>query len=168
MTAEAAHGGGAASGGANNGGRHPAPGVELGTARPVLFYDGSCGFCDATIQFVLRRDRVGRLTFAPLDGPSAARLLRRHPRLIGVDSLVWAEPESDGAIGERVLVRSDAALQIARYLGWPWSLALMARLAPRRLRDLVYDAFARHRKRIMSAPTSCVIPSAETRARFLE
>jgi predicted DCC family thiol-disulfide oxidoreductase YuxK len=137
------------------------------TATAVLYYDGDCGFCDATIQYVLRHDRTGSLHFVPLRGTNAAQLLRRHPRLGTVDSLVWAD--SDGsAEGERVFIRSDAVLQIARYLGWPWSLAAIGRLVPRVIRDGAYDVFARYRKRVMPMPDSCEIPAPEVRARFLD
>ena len=137
------------------------------TATAVLYYDGDCGFCDATIQYVLRYDRAGSLRFAPLQGTNALQLLRRHPRLATVDSLVWVD--SDGsAAGERVFVRSDAVLQIAHYLGWPWSLAATMRLVPRFMRDRVYDTFARYRKRLMPTADSCEIPTPEVRARFLD
>lgn len=41
----------------------------------VLFYDGVCGLCDRLVQFVLDRDRAARVTFAPLQGTTAAELL---------------------------------------------------------------------------------------------
>ena len=127
------------------------------TVTSVLYYDGDCGFCDATIQYVLRHDRAGSLRFAPLQGTNAAQLLRRHPRLATVDSLVWTDWDGSAA-GERVFIRSDAVLHIARYLGWPWSLAAIGRLVPRVIRDRAYGVFARYRKR--------VLPISLTRARF--
>jgi predicted DCC family thiol-disulfide oxidoreductase YuxK len=41
--------------------------------------------------------------------------------------------------------RSEAALRVARRLGFPWSLAVLARAVPRPLRDRLYDAIARRR-----------------------
>ena len=140
---------------------------EQRTAIAVLYYDGECGFCDATIQYVLRYDRVRTLQFAALQGTNASQLVRRHPGLATVDSLIWVD--SDGsATSERVFIRSDAVLRIARYLGWPWSLAATMRLVPRFMRDRVYDTFARYRKRLMPTADSCEIPTPEVRARFLD
>jgi predicted DCC family thiol-disulfide oxidoreductase YuxK len=133
-------------------------------APPVLYYDGLCGFCDATVQFVLRHDRSRRLHFAPLQGEHAQRLHERHPWLHDVDSLVWAD--DPGGTG-RVLVRSDAVLRVARYLGFPWALAAIARVVPRRWRDRMYDAIARQRRRVRPLPASCEIPPPEVRRRFL-
>lgn len=128
---------------------------------PVLLYDGSCGFCQATVQFVLRRDRVGTLRFAPLAGEFGSRVRDRHPELATIDSVVWV-----GAASERALVRSEAAMAVARYLGWPWRMMGIFGVVPRRLRDLVYDAVARRRHRL--APReSCLMPTEAERVRFL-
>jgi predicted DCC family thiol-disulfide oxidoreductase YuxK len=39
--------------------------------QPVLLYDGLCGFCDRTVQFILARDAGGPMHFAPLQGDYA-------------------------------------------------------------------------------------------------
>lgn len=135
--------------------------------HPVLLYDGQCGFCDRTVRFVLARDPGGTLRFAPLQGKPAGDLLRRHPALRGVDSLVWVERSGATDRGPP-LVRSDAILAIANYLGWPWRVVGVFRLVPRVLRDWAYDLFARHRHRLFGRSDACALPGAETRARFLD
>ena len=131
---------------------------------PLLFYDGTCGFCARVVQFVLRHETNRHdLRFAPLDGVRA-RDLRGRRGIENVDSFIWSETT---ATSEVVLVRSDAALALASYLGGGWKmLGALARLLPRRLRDAAYDLVARHRHALGGAV--CVVPSAEQRARFLE
>jgi predicted DCC family thiol-disulfide oxidoreductase YuxK len=68
---------------------------------------------------------------------------------------------------ERVRVRSDAVLALARYLGGAWRALTIFRLVPRPLRDLAYDVFARHRYRVFGRYSACPIPPPEVRARFL-
>lgn len=81
--------------------------------------------------------------------------------------MAWVEPgEAGGA--ERVLLRSAAALRVARYLGRAWSLAMAAWLVPRPLRDAAYDLVARHRHRLPGAADACFVPSPDVRARFLD
>jgi predicted DCC family thiol-disulfide oxidoreductase YuxK len=143
----------------------PAAPLPEGPSGPVLLYDGACGFCSAAVQLVLRRDRRGTLRFAALEGAYARGLIARHPELAGVDSLVWAEP---AARGERVFVRSEAGLRLARYLAGPWHLALAMWLVPRALRDSVYDVVARHRHRLGGPVDACFAPPPEVRARFLD
>lgn len=134
---------------------------------PVLLYDGLCGFCDWTVQFVLRRDRRGSMRFATLQGEFARQVIARHPELAGVDSLILVE--RDSATGqERVSARSIGALRVARYLGGAWRLTQVLYVLPRFLRDWAYDVFARHRYRVFGRYDTCPLPSPEHRARFLD
>jgi predicted DCC family thiol-disulfide oxidoreductase YuxK len=134
---------------------------------PVLLYDGLCGFCDGTVQFILRHDRRGTLRFATLQGDFAREVIARHPEVAGVDSLVLVG--RDVVSGEeRVFVRSEGALEVARYLGGAWHVARGVAIVPRFLRDWAYDAFARIRYRVFGRYNSCPIPTPEQRARFID
>lgn len=132
----------------------------------MLLYDGTCGFCNRTVHFVLRRDRRGELFFAALQSSFARAVVARTPELAGVDSVVWVELDAAG-LPRRARVRSDALLEVARYLGGGWSLLAAARLVPRALRDRAYDLFARHRHRV-PGDERCLLPTPEQRARFLD
>jgi predicted DCC family thiol-disulfide oxidoreductase YuxK len=134
---------------------------------PVLLYDGLCGFCDGTVQFILRHDRHGTLRFATLQGDYARGVLARHPELANVDSLVLVERDASTGT-ERVYVRSTGALRLARYLGGAWHLARVVGVVPRVVRDWGYDAFARIRYRVFGRYDSCPIPTPEQRARFID
>lgn len=133
----------------------------------ILLYDGLCGFCSQTVQFVLARDPGGRMRFAPLQGEFAGDVLRRYPALKGVDSLMLMDVDGPPP-GAEPLVRSDAVLAIADYLGWPWRAAVVFRLVPRVLRDWAYDRFARHRYRLFGRYDACPLPSPDVRARFID
>ena len=132
----------------------------------VLLYDGLCGFCDRTVQFVLARDPGGSMKFATLQGEFASRILQQQPELQAIDSLILVDMTNDGS-RPQVKVRSAAALGVARYLGWPWRGALVLRLVPTVLRDRGYDLFARHRHRWFGRRDTCPVPSPEQRTRFL-
>jgi predicted DCC family thiol-disulfide oxidoreductase YuxK len=138
--------------------------ASVGLDSPVLLYDGTCGFCSRSVQFVLAREPVARRTalrFAPLESAFGRGVLAQHPPLASVDSVVWY----DASTG-RVQVRSDAALSVARHLGGVWRLlAIAGGLVPRAIRDAVYDVVARNRHRL--AGESCLLPDASQRARFL-
>jgi predicted DCC family thiol-disulfide oxidoreductase YuxK len=133
---------------------------------PVLLYDGQCGFCNSTIQWILRHDPNGSLRFAPLEGAFGGALRVRHPELATIDSLIWVV-SSGSDTPARLSTRSDAALQVARYLGGRWRLAGLLTIIPRPLRDAVYDLIAKHRHRLSRGGIECVLPTAAQRARFL-
>ena len=137
------------------------------TDAPLLLYDGTCGFCARSVQFVLRHEgRRRTLRFARLEGATGLALRARHPELEGVDSLVWVEP-SASIHEERVWVRSRGVRAVARYLGGIWrALAALGALVPARALDAAYDWIARHRHQI--AAPACLLPSPEERRRFID
>ncbi len=136
-------------------------------STPVLLYDGECGFCAGSVQFMLAHEAPTQrdsLRFAPLQGIFGDQVRARHPAIAAVDSVVWFEPSADGA--SRVRLRSDAALAAMWYLGGPWRvLAALGRLVPRVARDAVYDVIAR--RRLSLAAPACLLPTSEQRQRFL-
>lgn len=146
------------------------PSRRLGAS--LLLYDGTCGFCAASVQWVLRRDRQGILLFAPLQGETARPILARHPELAGVDSVVWVDGNGKALEAQKPLesvrVRSDAAIAVGLYLGGGYSVAArLATLVPRPIRDWVYDQIARHRHTIIPGDPSCMLPTPAERGRFL-
>ncbi len=140
---------------------------EVDEGGPVLLYDGVCGFCNKSVQAVLKSDRRGTMRFAALQSAYARGVVERHPSLQGIDSVVYVEPAAGGR-AERVHVRSEAALRVAAYLGGPWKIFLAARLVPRPLRDRLYDLFARHRYRLFGKHDTCMLPPPDARKRFLD
>ena len=137
------------------------------TTSPILLYDGTCGFCAESVQFVLARDPEGTLRFAALDSATGHDILARHPEVRGFDSVLFVVPE-EGTNPERVFAHSSAALRVARYLGGSWRWVELARFIPSPIRDAVYRLIARHRHRLTANAPLCVIPTARDRARFLD
>jgi predicted DCC family thiol-disulfide oxidoreductase YuxK len=131
---------------------------------PILLHDGHCRLCDAAVQLVLALDRRQRFRFAARDSEAA----RARLAAVGV-TLPSTGPGSVVLLdGGRVFLRSEAVLGIASRLGAPWSFAGIARVLPRRWRDALYDALARHRHRLGGRLATCRIPDAAVRARFLD
>lgn len=139
---------------------------QLELPGPLLLYDGTCGFCAASVRFILRHERQHSVFFASLQGALGSEVRSRHPELHEVDSMVWVEPS--GAGPEQVLVRSAAALRVANYLGGSWRLATLGRLLPASVRDRVYDWIARHRHGLTRTGAWCLVPSREQQSRFLD
>jgi predicted DCC family thiol-disulfide oxidoreductase YuxK len=137
--------------------------------RPaLLLYDGSCGFCARSVQFVLRHESGRRtLRFAALESEIGLQVRSRHPAIEGVDSVVWLE-SPDTTNTEVVLVRSAAVLRVLKYLGGVWRmLAALGAVVPRWLADAVYDFIARHRHKLTRGTPACLLPTPEQRSRFI-
>jgi predicted DCC family thiol-disulfide oxidoreductase YuxK len=126
----------------------------------VMFFDGDCAFCSKSVREVYRRDRRGRIDFAPLQGAFAARLGFAH-HADPVDGTMVILRESDGA----VFLHSDGWLELARALGGWWRWLALAHFVPRFLRDAVYRWVARNRYRFMGKSDHCELPDPGMMAR---
>lgn len=129
---------------------------------PVLLYDGECGLCTRSVQFVLDHNGANNISFAALQSPIAAELCEPF----GIDttdlsSLVFI----DSGQAYRM---SDATAQIATHLDSPWSFGSTLRFVPRVVRDAAYRLVAGNRLRLGFSKDACRLPTTEERARFLD
>lgn len=128
--------------------------------KPIIFFDGVCGMCNAFVDLALRVDRHRKFLFAPLQGTTARELL---PPLSD-DPTEWSMLYLD----ERgIHDQSDASLEVYRRLGGIWWLLSLARHIPTRIRNAAYRVIARNRYHWFGKKDTCRRPTAEERARFL-
>jgi predicted DCC family thiol-disulfide oxidoreductase YuxK len=134
-----------------------------GVTAPVILFDSTCNLCSASVRWVIRQDRHGVFRFASLQ----SRVGQEATRFAGVDPA--GLPDSLVLIDDAGLhTRSEAALRIAGRLGFPWSLARVARILPPGWRDGAYAVVARNRYRWLGRRESCLRPMPERPARFLD
>lgn len=130
------------------------------SSRPILFFDGTCGFCARSVQWVLRHDRRAILRFAPLQGQTYAAL-EIPGKPTDMSSLVLLR---DG----RLFTRSSASVRMLCLLGGIWPLVgALLWIIPKPIRDAGYRVVARNRYRIAGRTEACMIPTPETSARVL-
>ncbi len=130
-------------------------------APPIVLYDGVCGLCHRAVRFLLRADRHKRLTFAPLQGDTAARLRQQHPEIPqDLDSVVLID-------NDQVILRSKVFMVGSRHLPYPWRVMYWFRWIPLWMTDPVYRLVARFRYRLFGKLESCALPSPDQRERFL-
>jgi predicted DCC family thiol-disulfide oxidoreductase YuxK len=129
----------------------------------LVFYDGNCGFCHWSVQFLIRQDRGGRrFRFAPLGGDTFRAVIPEKERATLPDSVVVR------AASGAVLVRSAAVVYVLNRLGGWWRLlALILSPIPAPIRDALYNAFASVRHRLFRRPkTACPLLPPHLRRRF--
>jgi len=132
----------------------------MATIVPLLVYDGECGFCARSVQFILKHEERHDLRFVPRDSEFGKELRRRF-HLEAVESMLWID-------GDKAFVESDATLNAAKYVGGVWAiLARIGLLIPTSLRNFCYRIIARNRKRISARMNVCLVPTAEQKLRFL-
>jgi predicted DCC family thiol-disulfide oxidoreductase YuxK/predicted GNAT family N-acyltransferase len=127
----------------------------------LVFYDGHCPLCHGAVRFLLARDRGEHFHFAPLQGPTAERVLGEAAA--DYDTVVLVrDPEGS----PRRYERAGAVAEMLRDLPrpWPWVGAMLGAL-PRRLADWGYRQVAR-RRTLLGRYDTCPLPAPEHRARF--
>ncbi len=128
---------------------------------PVILFDGVCNLCNGSVQFVINHDKAGLFTFASLQSEAGQKLLSDYqiPGTV-LSSFILIQHE-------QAYTKSTAALLVAKQLTGVVKYLYIFRVIPTFIRDVVYNFIARNRYRWFGRKESCMIPSPELRARFL-
>ena len=128
--------------------------------RRLILFDGECNFCDASVQFIIKRDPKALFKFTSLQSDSGIDMLRKFGVSEKTDSIVLIE-------GDHYYTESTAALKIARHLTGLWKLCYIFIVVPKPLRDIFYRFVAKNRYKWFGKKDACMLPSVEQRKRFL-
>ena len=127
---------------------------------PMLIFDGACGFCQRSVQFILRHERRHDLLFVRRESELGLRL-RRTYGMEAVESMLWIE-------SGQVFAQSKSILRVSAYLGGWWSgLGRIGSLVPAPLLNWIYNLIARNRHKLSPNPQHCLTPTSQHRIRFL-
>ena len=127
----------------------------------IVFFDGICGLCNHTVNFLLSQDSGGALKFAPLQGETATQLVPSEVRA-DLNTFVFLN-------AGKLHYRSGAMARILMQIGGFWRIIGMALwLIPWPLRDAGYRVVSALRYRLFGKRESCRLPTAEERSRFLD
>ena len=129
--------------------------------KPVILFDGVCNLCNASVRFIIRRDRKNNFRFASLQSDFARQLFQQLQfDASGIDSVVLYE-------NGKLYVRSTAALKIARSLSGLWFLLYGLIVVPPFIRDAVYDFIAHNRYKWFGKKDFCAMPEPGMKERFI-
>jgi len=129
--------------------------------KGIILFDGVCNMCNASVNFIIDRDKANKFKFASLQSETGKNLLVKFQKdAEKLDSVVLI---TQGKLYDK----SSAALKIASMLPLPYPLSILFRVFPKALRDIVYDYIAKNRYKWFGKKDVCRIPDAETKSRFL-
>ncbi|MBX2925328.1 MAG: thiol-disulfide oxidoreductase DCC family protein [Chitinophagaceae bacterium] len=129
--------------------------------HPVILFDGVCNLCNNSVQFVIKNDKKKAFYFTSLQSNAGQQLLEQY-RLSPdrFDSFVLIE-------NKKAYTRSTAALRVVKRLGGLWTLLYGFIIIPPFIRNALYDWVARNRYQWFGKSESCMLPTPELKARFL-
>jgi predicted DCC family thiol-disulfide oxidoreductase YuxK len=130
--------------------------------KKIILFDGVCNLCDATVQFLIKRDKKDIFRFVAIQSETGQQIIKH----IGIDtsktdSIILYEP------GNAYYYKAEAALKIARELGGVYSLLSVFLLLPKRFSNVVYDYVARNRYKWYGKKNECMIPTPAMKSKFL-
>ena len=129
--------------------------------KPIIIFDGYCLLCSRWARFVLRHDRAKRFRLLPAQTPLGMALYTHY----GLDAVSY---ETNILLADgRAWLKSEGTIRMLEGLGFPWSLASVARILPRAVRDPLYNVIARNRLRWFGSRETCYLPEPAEADRFL-
>jgi predicted DCC family thiol-disulfide oxidoreductase YuxK len=129
--------------------------------EPILLFDGICHFCNHSVQFVIRHDKLETFKFAALQSNAGQELLKKY-------NLPTNDFDSFVLVKNHVIyTKSTAALHVCLGLGGLWRILYLLIIIPKPLRDVIYNFVAKNRYKWFGKKDQCKIPSSNIRKRFL-
>lgn len=127
----------------------------------LILFDGYCGLCNKSVDWIIQHDQKGVFKFAPLQGKTAAEL---SPEISSISSLETVVLWSDGQVFEK----SEAGFQILKELPLPWKLLSIFSIFPTELNDFFYNIIAKSRYKWFGKLDTCRLPTPEEKDLFLD
>jgi len=117
----------------------------------LIIYDGDCAFCTWCVLFVIRRNNAEIYRFTPMLSHTAVTFFNQ--KAITDTEMIWLVDDT------QYFYKSSAVLRIIGRLGGIYKLSYLGFLAPRFIRDWVYDNVAQRRKHLVQGNVCPVIPT---------
>jgi predicted DCC family thiol-disulfide oxidoreductase YuxK len=116
--------------------------------QPIILFDGFCNLCNGSVDFLLKNDKKKQFSFVPLQSDEGKLLINKHQIPVDTDSVVLIK-------SNRVYFESDAAVEIAGLLGYPWKLTSSIKIFPKIIRNKIYRWVAKNRYRWFGKRQNC-------------
>jgi len=68
----------------------------------------------------------------------------------------------------KLFVKSDAVLYIAKLLGYTWKFFYFLKFVPKFIRDWIYELIAKNRYQWFGKKSACMIPTNDIKSKFLD
>ena len=128
----------------------------------IIIFDGICNLCNATVQFLINRDKRNIFKFVSMQSDIAKQIFKEYNiNFKNLDTIIFIEKND-------FYIKSDAILRIFKKLNYPWKVFYFLKFIPKFIRDRIYDIVANNRYNWFGRRNTCMIPSNETKSKFLE
>lgn len=131
--------------------------------KKIILFDGLCNLCDASVQFLIKRDTKDLFRFVSLQSKLGQEILQKLPHTIqNTDSIILYESD------KKIYFKSQAVFQIVKNLGGILKFSLIFTLLPTAFTNRMYDLLAKNRYSWFGIKKHCLVPTKEIQSKFLE
>lgn len=136
--------------------------IDLPKHKKIILFDGVCNLCNNFVNKIIENDKNDVFLFASLDSEIGKKITSHlHIDTSIMESIILYEP------GVAYDFKSTAALRILKEFGGFWWLTQIGYVLPQTIRDAIYDIVAKNRYKWFGKKDSCMIPTPELKAKFL-
>ncbi len=127
--------------------------------NPLILFDGICNLCNSAVDFIINKDKKHLFRFIPLQTDAGNLISQKFPIPENTDSVILIKEK-------KVFTESEAVLEIAALLPYPWRMAAVIKILPSFLRNPIYRWIARNRYNWFGKKNTCRIPTVQERRLF--
>jgi len=136
--------------------------IKLPHSKQLILFDGVCNLCNASVQFIIKRDKKDIFRFTALQSEAGQELIKKYNiDMVKTDSIILYS-ETKG-----IFYKSTAALKIASFLGFPRNIMVVFLIIPPFIRNWVYDYIAKNRYKWYGKRETCMVPTPELQNKFI-
>ncbi len=137
--------------------------IQIEKGKKIILFDGVCNLCNSSVNKLIKWDKKDIFLFASLQSDYGQKLISNlNIDTSEIDSIILYEP------GVSYDIKSTAILKITNTLGGFWKLMSVFFILPAGFRNIIYDFIARNRYKWYGKKESCMIPTPELKAKFLD
>ncbi|MFV8371970.1 thiol-disulfide oxidoreductase DCC family protein [Flavobacterium sp. LB2P6] len=131
--------------------------------KKIILFDGVCNLCDSAVQRIIKHDTKDLFRFVALQSDLGQKIIKH----LGIDtkitdSIILYQP------GFAYYYKSEAVLEIAKNLSGLFYFGTLFSIFPTAFNNYIYDYIAKNRYKWYGKKETCLIPTKELQAKFLE
>jgi predicted DCC family thiol-disulfide oxidoreductase YuxK len=128
--------------------------------QTVIFFDGVCNLCNGFVNFIFKFNPPRQMMMTSLQGKYAKEVLPQE-LLCDLDTVVYQR-------GNHFYSKSCAIIWILYDLSWLLRPLIIFLLLPSVIRDGIYQWISKNRYRFFGKKETCMLPTPEQSAHFLD
>ncbi len=136
---------------------------DLPRNKKIILFDGVCNLCNDFVIKIINKDSENIFVFASLQSTIGKEIID-HLKIdtSKIDSIILYEPSV------AYYIKSEAALKIMNEFRGFWKIMQVFTILPKPINNFFYDLIAKNRYKWFGKKESCMIPTPDLKAKFLE